>query len=106
MIYAVLRRTLRDGVTFEQFREAWAPPEGLQHADFVVDHARSLANEREILSIGRLDMSVDDFVAFSASEDFARVNAERHERIAPLVEEDDGGFLGAYELIEGDAISL
>ena len=44
--------------------------------------------------------------AVAASERFAAVNAGRHERIAPLVEETDSGFLGAYEVIEGDAISL
>ena len=105
MIYSVLRRTLREGVTFDQFREAWTPPEGLAHADFTVVHAASLADGREILSIGVHDMSAEDFAAFAGSEAFAEVNAARHDKIAPLVEEADG-FLGAYEVLEGDHISL
>jgi hypothetical protein len=106
MIYAVLRRTLKEGVSFEEFREAWAPPPGGDTVDFVVTHARSIADPREILSVGRLDMGAEEFMEFAASERFAAVNAGRHERIAPLVEETDSGFLGAYEVIEGDAISL
>lgn len=106
MIYAVLRRTLKDGVSFEEFREAWRPPPGGDAVDFVVTHARSVADPREILSVGRLDMGVDEFTEFAASEQFATVNTARHERIAPLVEEDGGGFIGAYEVIEGDAITL
>ncbi|MFV0317642.1 MAG: transposase [Microthrixaceae bacterium] len=56
MIYAVLRRTLKDGVSFEEFREAWRPPPGGDAVDFVVTHARSVADPREILSVGRLDV--------------------------------------------------
>jgi hypothetical protein len=105
MIYSVLRRTLREGVTFDQFREAWTPTEDLVSVDFTVVHARSLADEREILSIGVHDMSPEDFLSFASSEGFAQVNQARHERLAPLVEETDG-FLGAYEVLEGDHISL
>jgi hypothetical protein len=105
VIYSVLRRTLRPGVTFAEFRAAWAPPEGLAHLDFTVAHSRSLTDERVILSIGTHDMSPEEFLAFAASEDFAAVNDERHERIAPLVEEEDG-FIGAFELLEGDHIAI
>jgi hypothetical protein len=105
MIYSVLRRTLREGVTFEQFREAWAPPEGLAHADVTVIHSASLADPRQILSIGVHAMSAEAFAAFAARADVAEVNELRHQRIAPLVEESDG-FLGAFEVIEGDHISL
>lgn len=105
MIWSIVRRTLREGVTFEDFREAWRPEPGLDHADFTVVHARSLAEPREVVSIGHHDMTPQEFEALATSEDFARVNAARHERIAPLVEEADG-FLGAYEVIEGDEISI
>jgi len=105
MIYSVVRRTLRQGVTFEQFREAWTPPGGLSDADFTVVHSRSLAEDRQILSIGVHDMTRQEFESLATSEAFERVNAERHRRIAPLVEESDG-FLGAFELIEGDHIAV
>ena len=105
MIYSVLRRTLREGVTFEQFRAAWVPPEGATSVDVTVIHARSLTAEREVLSIGVHDMTAEAFLAFASSEGFAEVNRQRHERIAPLVEEADG-FVGAYEVLEGDHISL
>lgn len=105
MIYSVLRRTLREGVTFDEFREAWRPPAGATTADFTVLHARSLADDREILSIGTHDMTIDEFLAWSSTPEFAAVNDERHARIAPLIEE-GGGLIGAYELIEGDHIAL
>jgi hypothetical protein len=105
LIYSVLRRTLREGVTFEQFRTAWTPPEGLDHADFTVIHARSLTDERQILSVGVHDMGADEFAAFAGSDAFAAINQVRHEQLAPLVEEADG-FLGAFEVVEGDHISL
>jgi hypothetical protein len=105
MIYSVLRRTLREGVTFEQFREAWRPPPGLDHTDFTVVHGRSLADPREILSIGMHDMTPDDFVAFAASDEFTTVNEARHEHLAPLVEE-GGELIGAYEVLSTDQISL
>lgn len=107
MIYSVLRRTLRDGVTFDQFREAWTPRGEAGDVDFTVIHAASVANPREILSIGTHDMTVEQFTAWAATDELARVNPARHDRIAPLLEGDDhGGFLGAYELLEGDPISL
>ncbi len=105
MIYSVLRRTLREGVTFEQFREAWVPPDGLDSVDVSVIHARSLADGQEILSIGVHDMTAEEFVAFAGSDDFARINQIRHERLTPLVVEADG-FIGAYEVVESDQISL
>jgi hypothetical protein len=51
MIVAVFRRRLKDGKSFEDFRQAWEAEQGFG-APTRVFNAVSLADDREVLSIG------------------------------------------------------
>ena len=51
MIVAIFRRRLREGATYEEFREAWSATQGFGVPTRVVT-AQRLDDPREILSIG------------------------------------------------------
>ena len=107
MLHSVLIRTLREGVTLEDFIEAWRPdPVEEEHMRFRVVHARALDDPQKVISIGFHDMDTTEFIEFAMSEEFARVNEVRHDRIAPLIVEDDSGFTGAFEVVADEEIAL
>ena len=107
MLHSILIRTLREGVTFEQFLEAWRPdPVEAEHTRFRVVHARAVDDPRTVISIGYHDGDVEAFLAFARSEAFARVNEVRHERLAPLIMESGSGFTGLFEVVGDEEIVL
>ena len=83
MIVSVLMRRLREGRTYEDFREAWLPEKGFDVQTRVIS-GHGLEDRREIVTIGFSDLEPDDV------EDFlARVGpqeAARHDRIAEVIE--------------------
>ena len=85
MIISVLVRRLKEGKTYEDFREAWLPdkPFGVQTR---VVSAQRLDDPHEIVTIGFSDMPVDEAEAFL--ERTADQEMVRHDRIDDLIEGD------------------
>ncbi len=85
MFIAVFVRRLREGKTYEDFLEAWYPDKGFGFGGRGPITARSLADEREILTVGFVDLpdreSVDE-----AMPRIAQQEAARHERIDEVIE--------------------
>jgi hypothetical protein len=67
MLHAVFVRTLRPGVTYEQFRDAWLPErvEGRYPARTSV--GRNVSNDRQVITILELDVAADEFAAVAGS---------------------------------------
>lgn len=63
MLHAVIVRTLRPGVTYEQCRDAWMPErvEGRYPARTSV--GRNVSNDRQVITILELDVPTDEFAA-------------------------------------------
>ena len=83
MIVAVFRRRLREGKTFEDFKRAWEAEQGFG-VPARVFNAVSLADEREILSVGFVAIEPGELAA--GSERVAGQEARRHERIDDVIE--------------------
>jgi hypothetical protein len=65
LLRAVFVRTLKPGVSYEQFTDAWAPPSDEAYPA-TVRVARNLANDRQVMTILELDMSMTEFEAVRA----------------------------------------
>ncbi len=67
MLRAVFVRTLKPGVTYEQFKDAWLP-EGI-HGRYPTTArvARSIADDRQVITIIELDVPPAEFKTASAS---------------------------------------
>lgn len=90
MLIAVFARTLRAGVSVEQFVEAWAP-EGEEPYPAGVEVALDPADERRILTIIRFDGSMQDF-----HDAMPRlIHPQSHQRLAAVVESTQ--LEGVYE---------
>ena len=100
MLCAVLVRRLKDGATYEQFREAWLPDQGFGRPVRVVN-ARSLEDPSEIISVGFADLPAAELPAFLRQ--VAAGEARRHERIASVIEETV--HKGIYEVLDEDDLS-
>ncbi|MGI8722424.1 MAG: hypothetical protein ACR2JG_09380 [Geodermatophilaceae bacterium] len=67
MLHAVFVRTLRPGVTYEQFRDAWMP-EGVEgHYAARTSVGRNVSNDRQVITILELDVAAEDFAAVAGS---------------------------------------
>jgi hypothetical protein len=96
---AVFVRTLKPGVTYQQFKNAWVP-EGLGAAyPATARVARSLANDRQVITIIELDVPAAEFKAASAS----LTRSDALARLAEIVETTQ--LEGVYEDIF-DEVSL
>jgi hypothetical protein len=88
MLVVAFRRRLKEGMAYEDFHRAWFPEEGSFEEHFGLPgrivNARRLDDEREILSLGFLDVPVADLDALL--ERLAPGEARRHERIANVIE--------------------
>ena len=83
MIIGILTRRLREGKTYENFRDAWLPEKGFGVPTRVVS-AQGLEDPCEIVTVGFTDIGPDDVEAF-----LARVGDQesvRHERIDEVIE--------------------
>ncbi len=85
MYVAVFVRRLREGKTYEDFLEAWYPDKGFGFDGRGPITARSLTDEREILTIAFVDLAdreeLDDAMARVASQE-----AVRHDRLGEVIE--------------------
>jgi hypothetical protein len=101
MLVAVLVRRLKEGVTYEQFREAWAPEHGFGR-DVRVLNAINVEDPRELVSVGLMpDATREELPAFL--ESMAASEAARQERIEDVV---DGFVLrGIYEVVGDEDLS-
>ena len=84
MFVAVFVRRLREGKTYEDFLEAWYPDKGFGFGGRGPITARSLTDEREILTIGFVDLASDEL-----NDAMARVadqESVRHDRLDDVIE--------------------
>jgi hypothetical protein len=91
VLRAVFVRTLRPGVSYQQFTDAWAPSPSDEAYPATVRVVRNLANDRQVMTILELDMSLTEFEAVRAS----LTRPDALERIAQLVETTE--LEGLYE---------
>jgi heme-degrading monooxygenase HmoA len=94
MLCAHTLRKLRPG-TFEQFKEAFRPPEGEAMRGWVRFHMlRGLADENEVVTFGFFDGTLEEMDASQSGNDHYK---ERLEAIAPYVESVIAN--GVYEVV-------
>lgn len=83
MIISVIVRRLREGKTYEDFRQAWLPDKGFGVPTRVVTGQRA-DDDREIINIGFVDLPADQTDAF-----LQRIGPQeqvRHDRIDDVIE--------------------
>lgn len=97
MLRAVFARTLKPGVSFEQFKDAWVPERDADPYPARASIGRSLADDRQVLTIIELDVAPEEFPAVSAT--LTRPDAV--DRIAELVESTQ--LEGVYEQVLDDS---
>jgi uncharacterized protein YqfB (UPF0267 family) len=85
MVLAVFVRRLREGKTYEDFREAWMADKGFGVPTRVIN-AQRLDDDREIISIGFVDIDPEQLAA--GAQDVASQEAVRHDRISEVIEPD------------------
>jgi len=85
MIISILVRRLKEGKTYEDFREAWLPDKPFGVPTRVVS-VQGLDDPRDVVTIGFSDMSPEEAQAFL--ERTASQEQVRHERIDDVVEGD------------------
>ena len=83
MIVAVFRRRLREGKTFEDFKQAWEADKGFG-VPARVFNAVNLADEREILSVGFV--AIEPGALEAGTEQVAAQEQLRHNRIDDVIE--------------------
>lgn len=83
MIISVIVRRLREGKTYDDFREAWLPDKGFGVPTRVVTGQRA-DDDREIVNIGFVDLPADQADAFL--QQIGPQEAARHDRIDDVVE--------------------
>lgn len=67
MLRAVFVRTLKSGVTYEQFKDAWVP-EGIDAGyPAKTSVGRNVSNDRQVITILELDVSIEEFGGIAAS---------------------------------------
>ncbi len=85
MFIAVFVRRLREGKTYENFVDAWYPDQGFGFGGRGPITARSLGDDREILTIGFIDLP-DRASLEQASERIAEQESLRHDRLEEVIE--------------------
>jgi hypothetical protein len=95
----VFVRTLKPGVTYQQFREAWVPQGLSGRYPATVRVARNIANDRQVITIIELDVPAAEFRSASA----ALTRPDALARLAEIIETTQ--LEGVYQDIY-DEISL
>ncbi|MEV0613501.1 hypothetical protein AB0I81_09265 [Nonomuraea sp. NPDC050404] len=95
MLRAVFVRTLKAGVTYERFKQAWVPEE-LDGYPAKVSVSRSLADDRQVITVLELDMSLAEFEGKRG----ALTRPDALERLAEIVETTE--LEGLYEEVFND----
>jgi hypothetical protein len=83
IVIAVLIRRLREGKTYEEFREAWLPEQGFGFPTRVVS-AQRVDDDREIVTVGFSEL--DEAEAEAQLQRIGPQEQRRHERIDEVVE--------------------
>ncbi len=83
IVISVLIRRLREGKTYEDFREVWLPDQGFGFPTRVVS-AQRVDDDREIVTIGFSEM--DDAEAEAQFQRIRPQEQRRHGRIDAVVE--------------------
>jgi hypothetical protein len=83
IVVSVLIRRLREGKTYEDFREAWLPDQGYGFPARVIS-AQALDDDREIVNIGFVELEDGDFEA--QLKRMAPQEQRRHDRIDEVIE--------------------
>ncbi|MFD1536340.1 hypothetical protein [Nonomuraea guangzhouensis] len=83
-------RTLKAGVTYEQFKEAWVP-EDVDGYPARVSVSRNVADDRQVITVLELDMSLAEF----EDKRTALTRPDALERLAEIVETTE--LEGLYE---------
>jgi hypothetical protein len=83
IVIAVLTRRLREGRTYEDFREAWLPEQGFGFPTRVVS-AQRVDDDREIVTIGFSEL--DEAEAEAQLQRIGPQEKRRHDRIDAVVE--------------------
>ena len=78
MIISILVRRLREGKTYEDFREAWLPEKGFGWPTRVVS-AQRMDDPREIVTIGFSDISPEQAAGLLEQVGLERSGTERDE---------------------------
>jgi uncharacterized membrane protein (UPF0127 family) len=97
MFISVLVRRLREGKTYDDFVEAWYPDKGFGFDGRGPMLARSLEDEREILTFGFVDLPNREELG-TAMERVAQQESVRHDRIDDVIESTT--VRGIYELVD------
>jgi hypothetical protein len=97
MFVAVFVRRLREGMTYEDFLEAWYPDKGFGFGGRGPITARRLDDEREILTIGFVDLPTREELS-EAMTRIADQEALRHGRLDEVIE--STALRAIYELLD------
>jgi hypothetical protein len=96
MLRAVFVRTLKPDVTYERFKDAWVPEDVDGGYPAKVSVARNVADDRQVITVLELDMSLAEFAEKSA----ALTRPDALERLAEIVETTE--LEGVYEEVFDD----
>ena len=96
VILAVFLRRLKPGYSYADFEEAWRAEEGFGVPARVIS-ASSLADPRDVLTVGFVQIEPDQLAA--SSEAVADQEAKRHSKIDDVIESTE---LRAFYAFEGE----
>lgn len=83
IVISVLMRRLREGKTYEDFREAWLPDQGFGFPTRVVSALR-VDDDREVVTIGFSEM--DEAEAKAQLQRIGPQEKRRHDKIDAVIE--------------------
>ncbi|MFZ0039791.1 MAG: hypothetical protein WAK93_00665 [Solirubrobacteraceae bacterium] len=95
MIVMFSARRIKTG-SWDQFRRAWDPGDGMPPGFQRAIHARNIRDEDEIISFGLFEMTQEEYHRWRADDD-AQEN-ERVDHLSAFVENDH--VSGVYEVID------
>jgi hypothetical protein len=95
MLCSILVRRLKEDVVYADFHRAWFPDQGFG-VPARVRNALRVGDPRELLSVGFVDLPVDQLA--SGLERVAAAERRRHDRIAAVVE--STVLTGIYEVVD------
>jgi hypothetical protein len=97
VLRAVFVRTLKPGVTYEQFRDAWLPEDAGGSYPEKISVGRNVDSTRQVITILELDMSREEF----EQKRDALTRPDALDRLASIV--DTTELAGLYEEVFGNA---
>lgn len=95
MLCSILVRRLKEGVSYDDFHRAWFPDKGFG-VPARVRNARRVDDPRELLSVGFVDLPVEELA--TGLERVAAAEQRRHDRIAKAIE--STVVTGIYEVLD------